>query len=526
MKIIITLMLIIISNVKSDLACGCCGNEPCYCEMWCVPSGICCREDGSCLGTQTQAVCSSNNGYWLAPDTTCIANTPNICATGACCDSDGSCLDTLVKEACESDNGYWLGQGTSCTPGDKNVCITGACCASDDSCLKTLIPEACAELSGKYVEDGTSCVDGTPDVCATGACCSVSGNCEDTMEFFCNIDDGLYFQGHGTTCEDDGMCFAGACCFPDGSCTDFIEAKCVSAAGFYNKDTISCSTENDCHDLNFCIENKCRTCIPNTDGTTNCTAYNGNCCGVDNVCSVNDDLCMPCLDISATVSCNSNDECCHNLGCQFDLKNENGKCCSSHGDYCSTENDCCTTGFCIKNTCSTCIPDSDTTTNCTAYNGNCCGADNVCSVIDDLCMPCLDISATVSCNSNDECCHNLGCQFDLKNENGKCCILPGDKNIFCLNDFECCGGSTCDKTSKICRGINVNDESWDSASDRDDSEDNIVEFFGAKSNNDKKGNDMNRNKYYLRFDNETWTQLFAMLVISFVGLTIMIWWCG
>ena len=309
----------------------------------CMPCIYGCKE---CSDSSTCTKCDKSNGYFLAPDKTCIT-----CATDAgkfISTSGDSCLD------CES-NCLVCDDATTCKKCDvsKRYYLNGADCA--------LCP------SGSTISSaGNSCLQncGVANCLTCGASASVCQQCDTNNGYYlnsgqcslCQIKQGKYLSTGGTCegCEDNCLeCSDGTTC-----------TKCNKAGGFYlsNADCLACDLKNGKFipsSGNACsnCESHCLECTSST-ACTKCKVSegyflsSGNCIFCDAsqaryITTDGDDCmdcepnCLRCSDGQTCTKCDSsrgfylsNKDC---LAC--DLKN--GKFVSTAGDSCLNCGDHC-----------------------------------------------------------------------------------------------------------------------------------------------------------------------------------------
>ncbi len=95
-----------------------------------LPTGACCKIDGSCDATLNVQTCASIQGVYRGDGTTCA--TANCPTTGACC-AGGSCA-VITQQACTNRVGVYRGDGTCCATANCPIGFnTGVTCPSNNN---------------------------------------------------------------------------------------------------------------------------------------------------------------------------------------------------------------------------------------------------------------------------------------------------------------------------------------------------------------------------------------------------------
>jgi hypothetical protein len=181
---------------------GVCGDEVDCCNAT-IYVGACCTDEvaSGCANTTAKG-CSYFDGIFMGPNSDCEYINCCISGDGACCTGADvePCIQVADEQACVDMGGEWMGGGTNCSGDGENAisCANeGACCVPGMEC-QIMTEQECIDADGIYHDDGSCC--NVP----TGACCTeVVGECTEETEADCQIE---FYQGDGTTCEDDGIC--------------------------------------------------------------------------------------------------------------------------------------------------------------------------------------------------------------------------------------------------------------------------------------------------------------------------------
>ena len=422
-----------------------------------VPSGACCKADGSCQANRTPAECNAPGDIYQGNGSSC---TPFPCgARGACCNAlTGSC-QVLTQAGCANLGLNYQGDGTTCNPnpcpqppqgaccdllgsgncfvtaaancqnfgqhyqGDNTTCNpnpctsqpSGACCdIRDGTCsIKTSVQCLADQVHFAYQGDGTPC---TPNPCSPpqgGACCDGRGNCSVRLPQEC-VDPTLIFFGVGTSCNPNPCPPSppGACCAGDGTCSLMEQEACGAAGGIFRGGFTTC-TPNPCQPL---AKGAC--CYG--DGSCSlqyqhiCVQGGGNYEG-DNTDCVNN----PCPPMPTGACCDVTGDCLETT--QFFCELYGG---TYEGDNTDCVNNPCppvVTGACceLDGTCTDLPP-----ANCDAINGIYMGDGSDCST-----NPCLNIPTGSCCDLDGNCieipqAHCLGIGGTYLGDNTNCFDNP------------------------------------------------------------------------------------------------------
>ncbi|HWB19509.1 MAG TPA: GC-type dockerin domain-anchored protein, partial [Phycisphaerales bacterium] len=341
--------------------------------------------------------------------------------------------------------GEYHGDGSNCS--DVFECKTGQCCF-EGGCAEAT-PWDCFNNNQGYVWS-------TPGDCnqpclPLGACCT-GDFCYQTVQVFCNPDNGEVWLGAGTQCDSacDHPQYAGACCFKGQGCADGLsEADCASQGGIWFGERSQCG-DNDCDvdqpnigacclPNNTCIQTNPNTCKnlgglfsgPGTSCATSCgnggIPYVGACCWFDEkvddyVCTLTDRI--DCEDNYPFSKYFGDGSMCGDLDCWSDVP-VLGACCLTKSGECheTTQSICESAGGTYQGDWTYC---SETQCESTGI-GACCTIDGSCQQSTQ--QECFDTLGGVNWQFG-VTCEDAGCVAAL----GQCCIPGGQCANIGIND--------------------------------------------------------------------------------------------
>lgn len=196
-------------------------------------TGACCLPNGTCQEGVTQGTCTSLQGTFQGPNSTCAG--ANCQPMGACC-VGGNCSQ-MTQAQCSAASGQFQGVGVPCRG---NTCTTGACCVNGNCSIMT--QAACTTAGGTYLGNNTTC---NANSCLGACCVPATQQCANVTQPTCAAFNGT-FQGIGTNCSTF-VCFPmGACCLENGTCNagPMSPAQCQALGGTFAGNNSTCATAN------------------------------------------------------------------------------------------------------------------------------------------------------------------------------------------------------------------------------------------------------------------------------------------
>ncbi len=503
-----------------DYACDdpCNAPDPCYpleCNRTCgTATGFAC-EDNCPVGRNCSAETTGRNPNCRGSDNTCWC-----AAAGAICGANTCCVGSQCKDPCNPNPCGALSCTRDCNEADGYVCVDA--CVPTDPCLSNYRNPDCRQSGGCWCHNqsadtwaqcnSSQCCNGTPAACTTPcspnpcttaptyrctvACtasatdytCSdpcASTNCTSSTAGR-NPDCVSQTSGNAQcTCSAAGgaVCTSSQCCQGSGCVDPCTPNPCTTAPNYKcNRD---CSVVNDRTCTNPCSGVSCGqpnpTCVPQTDGTTQCLCGGSVCSGTNNICvnGVCKDPCTPdpcdgstasltgqCVRDGAQLSgfrcvnnCTSYICAAQNPLCDPKDPNASTRChCGTNAQTCTGET-CCVGSSCVDPCAGDPCGALQCVRDCTKATGRRC-VDNcdgyTCPLKNPLCNS-EDPVASTRCHCGDyahtctgnQCCVTGGC-VDACAAN-PCASNPTNKK--CVSD---CTQGTGYRCESFCTGVTCN----------------------------------------------------------------------